>query len=67
MPFDFGAIVSLTEVPDHTVDNCIQEHASLVTTEISQVPLSGVKALLDVARYVRIVIILRNHLTNTES
>ncbi len=34
------------------VDGYIQEHASMVTTEISQVPLDGVKALLDSAKYV---------------
>lgn len=33
-------------------DDVIQQHASMVTTEISQVPLSGVLALLNSARFV---------------
>ena len=34
----------------------IEKHASMVTTEISQVPLSGVLALLKAARCVHIII-----------
>ncbi|XP_064406924.1 uncharacterized protein LOC135351765 isoform X2 [Halichondria panicea] len=39
-------------------DGYIQENASMVTTEISQVPLSGVKALLDSAKKANVLSVL---------
>lgn len=39
-------------IPSTIPDDVIQQHASMVTTDISQVPLSGVLALLNSARFV---------------
>lgn len=36
----------------YSPDEVIQQHAAIVTTEVSQVPLSGVLALLNSARCV---------------